>query len=255
MCKSVDDSDSTSIHSNLLPYLHYSQHISISILVLSSQVHPSYPYGNPTSLRHPANRPRKPTDPSSRALFADLAYAGGGANGALRWRDLREEAARAALARKMASARTMGRLLTSHRLVNRPKRAKRRTTRVRAMIWRVEAPLRKTRMKMKTSRPVIKIEYDYCHHCTCTFTTNSPLLIHYILSYYNHTALAVIAKIIASALSSLKSSFTPHSDPSSRAHSYASASTVSVIGTKCMANTRKMLHTRAIAVRVASSIS
>ncbi|PAV19638.1 alpha- -glucan [Pyrrhoderma noxium] len=82
--------------------------------VLPSQVHPSYPYGNPTNLKHPASRPRKPTDPSSRALFADLAYAGGGVNGALRWRDLaldrllpvdraREEAARAAMARKMAS--------------------------------------------------------------------------------------------------------------------------------------------------------
>ncbi|KAI5121643.1 hypothetical protein M0805_001171 [Coniferiporia weirii] len=82
--------------------------------ILPSQVHPSYPYGNPTNLKHPAARPRKPTDLSSRALFADLAYAGGGANGALRWRDLaldrllpvdreKEEAARAALARKMAS--------------------------------------------------------------------------------------------------------------------------------------------------------
>ncbi|EJD07660.1 uncharacterized protein FOMMEDRAFT_73371 [Fomitiporia mediterranea MF3/22] len=82
--------------------------------ILPSQVHPSYPYGNPTSLKHPANRPRKPTDPSSRALFSDLSYAGGGVNGALRWGDLaldrllpidraREEAARAALARKMAS--------------------------------------------------------------------------------------------------------------------------------------------------------
>ncbi|KAL5513265.1 hypothetical protein ACEPAH_3663 [Sanghuangporus vaninii] len=87
--------------------------------ILPSQVHPSYPYGNPTSVKHPANRPRKPTDPSSRALFTDLAYAGGGTNGALRWNDLalerllpvnraREEAARAALARKMASGATQG---------------------------------------------------------------------------------------------------------------------------------------------------
>lgn len=77
-------------------------------------MHPSYPYGNPTNLKHPAARPRKPTDLSSRALFSDLSYAGGGVNGALRWRDLaldrllpvdheKEEAARAALARKMAS--------------------------------------------------------------------------------------------------------------------------------------------------------
>ncbi|THH10353.1 hypothetical protein EW145_g1386 [Phellinidium pouzarii] len=82
--------------------------------ILPSQVHPSYPYGNPTNLKHPAARPRKPTDHSSRALFADLTYAGGGVNGALRWCDLaldrllpvdreKEEAARAALARKMAS--------------------------------------------------------------------------------------------------------------------------------------------------------
>ena len=85
-----------------------------SSAVLPSQVHPSYPYGNPTSLKHPAARPRKPTDLTSRALFSDLSYAGGGANGALRWRDLaldkllhvdqeKEEASRAAFARKMAS--------------------------------------------------------------------------------------------------------------------------------------------------------
>jgi len=82
--------------------------------VLPSQVHPSYPYGNPTNIKHPAARPRKPHDPSSRALFDDMGYAGGGANGALRWKDLaldlllpvdhaKEEAERAALARKMAS--------------------------------------------------------------------------------------------------------------------------------------------------------
>lgn len=81
---------------------------------MPSQVHPSYPYGNPTNIKHPAARPRRPADFSSRALFSDLSYAGGGVNGALRWRDLaleqllpvdraREEAARAALARKLAS--------------------------------------------------------------------------------------------------------------------------------------------------------
>lgn len=84
------------------------------LLVLPSQVHPSYPYGNPTNIKHPAARPRAPHDPMSRALFDDMAYAGGGVNGALRWRDLaldvllpidhkKEEAERAALARKMAS--------------------------------------------------------------------------------------------------------------------------------------------------------
>jgi len=83
-------------------------------IVLPSQVHPSYPYGNPTSIRHPAARPRAPHDPMSRALFDDMGYAGGGVNGALRWKDLaldlllpvdreKEERERAAMARKMAS--------------------------------------------------------------------------------------------------------------------------------------------------------
>jgi len=82
--------------------------------ILPSQVHPSYPYGNPTNIRHPAARPRPPHDPVSRALFDDMAYAGGGVNGSLRWKDLaldlllpvdreKEEAKRAAQARKMAS--------------------------------------------------------------------------------------------------------------------------------------------------------
>lgn len=85
--------------------------------VLPSQVHPSYPYGNPTNIRHPAARPRPPYDPTSRALFEDMGYAGGGINGALRWRDLaldrllpvdedKEESARAAQARKMTSGAT-----------------------------------------------------------------------------------------------------------------------------------------------------
>ncbi|KAJ3555129.1 hypothetical protein NM688_g2747 [Phlebia brevispora] len=88
--------------------------------VLPSEVHPSYPFGNPNSLKHPASRPRRPWDPSSRALFEDMGYAGGGVNGSLRWRDLaldillpvdeeKEEAERAAHARKMASG-----IATSH---------------------------------------------------------------------------------------------------------------------------------------------
>ena len=56
--------------------------------VLPSQVHPSYPYGNPTHAKHPASLPRRPYDPSSRALFEDMGYAGGGVNGSLRWKDL-----------------------------------------------------------------------------------------------------------------------------------------------------------------------
>ncbi|KAJ7663819.1 hypothetical protein DFH06DRAFT_986690 [Mycena polygramma] len=82
--------------------------------ILPSQAHPSYPYGNPTNVKHPASRPRPPYDPSSRALFEDMGYDGGGVNGALRWRDLamehllpvdeeKEEAKRAIEARKMAS--------------------------------------------------------------------------------------------------------------------------------------------------------
>lgn len=83
-------------------------------LVLPSQVHPSYPYGNPLSLKHPAARPRRPYDPGSRALFEDMGYSGGGVNGSLRWKDLaldslfpvdeaRELVQKAAQARKMAS--------------------------------------------------------------------------------------------------------------------------------------------------------
>ncbi|KAJ7173511.1 hypothetical protein C8R46DRAFT_1083035 [Mycena filopes] len=82
--------------------------------ILPSQAHPSYPYGNPTNVKHPASRPRPPYDPSSRALFEDMGYDGGGVNGALRWRDLameyllpldetKEEAMRAVEARKMTT--------------------------------------------------------------------------------------------------------------------------------------------------------
>ncbi|KAL4078883.1 hypothetical protein V8B97DRAFT_1089402 [Scleroderma yunnanense] len=85
--------------------------------ILPSQVHPSYPYGNPTNIKHPAAKPRPPYDPTSRALFEDMGYAGGGVNGALRWRDLaleqllpvdeeKEQMKRAAEARKMANGAT-----------------------------------------------------------------------------------------------------------------------------------------------------
>lgn len=58
-----------------------------------------------------------PYDPTSRALFEDMGYAGGGVNGTLRWKDLaldillpvdkeKEEAEKAAHARKMASGAT-----------------------------------------------------------------------------------------------------------------------------------------------------
>lgn len=85
--------------------------------VLPSQVHPSYPYGNPLSIKHPASLPRRPYDPASRALFEDMGYGGGGVNGTIRWKDLaldllfpvdqaREEAEKAAQARQMASGTT-----------------------------------------------------------------------------------------------------------------------------------------------------
>ncbi|KAJ3511238.1 hypothetical protein NLJ89_g4215 [Agrocybe chaxingu] len=82
--------------------------------ILPSQMHPSYPYGNPNHKKHPAAKPRAIYDPHSRALFEDMRYGGGGVNGSLRWKDLaleellpvdeaREEAKRAMQARKMAS--------------------------------------------------------------------------------------------------------------------------------------------------------
>jgi hypothetical protein len=85
--------------------------------ILPSRVHPSYPYGNPTTVDHPATTPRHPWNPHSRALFEDMGYGGGGVNGIARWNDLaleellpideeKEEARRAAEARKMASGAT-----------------------------------------------------------------------------------------------------------------------------------------------------
>lgn len=82
--------------------------------VLPSQVHPSYPYGNPNNIKHPSAKPRHNFAISSRALFEDMGYGGGGTNGTLRWTDLalhdllpvdakKEEAQRAMQARKMAS--------------------------------------------------------------------------------------------------------------------------------------------------------
>ena len=82
--------------------------------VLPSQVHPSYPYGNPTSIKHPASKARLKYEPSPRALFEDMAGDSGSISGALRWQDLalndllpideEKEAARKAFqARKMAS--------------------------------------------------------------------------------------------------------------------------------------------------------
>ena len=86
----------------------------IQITVLPSQVHPSYPYGNPNNIKHPSAKPRQAYGLLSRALFEDMSIGGGGTNGSLRWTDLaidellpideeKEEAQRASQARKMAS--------------------------------------------------------------------------------------------------------------------------------------------------------
>lgn len=77
-------------------------------------VHPSYPFGNPLSIKHPASRPKRPFEPSSRALFEDVVPLGAGVNGFLRWKELgldtllpvdeeAEKKAQAEQARKMAN--------------------------------------------------------------------------------------------------------------------------------------------------------
>ena len=82
--------------------------------MLPSVVHPSYPFGNPLSIKHPASRPKRPFEPSSRALFEDMVPLGAGVNGFLRWKDLgldtllpvdeeAEKKAQAEQARKMAN--------------------------------------------------------------------------------------------------------------------------------------------------------
>ncbi|KAF5369891.1 hypothetical protein D9758_001052 [Tetrapyrgos nigripes] len=82
---------------------------------LPSNTHPSYPYGNPMSIKHPASRPRPRYDPIARtSLHTELGYDGGGLNGSLRWKELalsellpvdelKEEAQKAMEARQMAS--------------------------------------------------------------------------------------------------------------------------------------------------------
>ena len=82
--------------------------------MLPSVVHPSYPFGNPLSIKHPASRPKRPFEPSSRALFEDMVPLGAGVNGFLRWKELglytllpvdeeAEKQAREEQARKMAN--------------------------------------------------------------------------------------------------------------------------------------------------------
>ncbi|EPQ56738.1 hypothetical protein GLOTRDRAFT_105544 [Gloeophyllum trabeum ATCC 11539] len=86
---------------------------------LPSQIHPSYLYGNPFSLNHPASAARMHREPHSRALFQDSGYGKGGKNDNLQWKDLalhellpvdraKEEAEKSAQARKMASGAAPG---------------------------------------------------------------------------------------------------------------------------------------------------
>jgi hypothetical protein len=90
--------------------------VSHATVALPSQIHPTYPYGNPRLPSHPANRPRTRHDPSPRALFEDAqaALLRGTAGPGPRWSELalgsllpvdgaKAEQARAAQARKMAS--------------------------------------------------------------------------------------------------------------------------------------------------------
>ncbi|KAJ7708112.1 hypothetical protein B0H17DRAFT_1156028 [Mycena rosella] len=88
--------------------------LNIPAHMLPSQTHLSYPYGNPTNVKHPASRPRPSYVPSSRTLFEDMGYDGGSIKGALRWKDLaieyllpvdeeKEEEKRSIKAWKMAS--------------------------------------------------------------------------------------------------------------------------------------------------------
>jgi hypothetical protein len=104
-----DDSDGARWMPRRVPYTAHTR------AALPSQIHPSYPYGNPRLPSHPASRPRARGDPTPRALFEDAAalLARGAVLGP-RWPELalgsllpidgaKAEHARAAQARKMAS--------------------------------------------------------------------------------------------------------------------------------------------------------
>jgi len=86
---------------------------------LPSNVHISYPYGDPTRLTHPASQANRYLDPNSRAIYDDTGAGGaatgmGNVNVGMVWKDLaldlllpvdpaKEEAARAAKARRLAN--------------------------------------------------------------------------------------------------------------------------------------------------------
>ncbi|KAG8801807.1 hypothetical protein FRC17_006543, partial [Serendipita sp. 399] len=85
---------------------------------LPSNIHISYPYGDPTRLNHPANQANRRIDPNSRAIYDDTG-GNGNTNVGLVWKDLgldillpvdpvKEEAARAAKARRLANGTQQG---------------------------------------------------------------------------------------------------------------------------------------------------
>ncbi|KAF9025352.1 hypothetical protein BDZ89DRAFT_1016892 [Hymenopellis radicata] len=59
---------------------------------LPSQTHPSYPFGNPTNIKHPASKPRpfSAVDPrmQTRALYEDMSPAPTTVEMSVRWREL-----------------------------------------------------------------------------------------------------------------------------------------------------------------------
>ncbi|KAK0457869.1 uncharacterized protein EV420DRAFT_1547824 [Desarmillaria tabescens] len=54
---------------------------------LPSHTHPSYPYGNPTRLNHPAAQQRVIHDATARSVLLGMSSAGGGLD-ALKWKEL-----------------------------------------------------------------------------------------------------------------------------------------------------------------------
>ena len=56
--------------------------------MLPSIVHPSYPFGDPLSIKRPASLPKRLFELSSRALFGDTILLRAGVNDFLRWKEL-----------------------------------------------------------------------------------------------------------------------------------------------------------------------
>ncbi|KAL1682236.1 hypothetical protein EV122DRAFT_249382 [Schizophyllum commune] len=86
---------------------------------LPDQIHPSYPYGNPLSIKHPSSRPQEANDITKRGVYEALGYPGYHTDlqESNVWRELaldelfpvddaHEMAARQTQARKMASGAT-----------------------------------------------------------------------------------------------------------------------------------------------------